>query len=234
MKIVNFILFAALFEGFTPKPKHRRHLAEVNPNPNPPAPTTPSTPTPPPLVCDKSLMRAFQLWYDYKAPKQPNVLSPLIKQNCCSLQVQVHIIKKLLVNKELKQIIGTYKKMVQELSNSYDNLLEIQNKALAQDKSNKESYCTLMAETLLQIDVRKLKEQSILQAQKALQFLYLSRKGVTLSICGAELHPFFNREKSEIQLPFTFCKNMISNVMPYLHLRYTHIMKIKRIFPLYL
>jgi len=162
-----------------------------------------------------------------------NRLCPLAKFNCCSYKAQLDIYKKWVVAQERKNILDVYKEFEHAFENIFDTFVKVEGLAQIAYENTVDipkSNCNKIADTILKFKVSVLKDQVVNATKKAYKFLYESRRGFYCALCDQRAHKYFNLKAEEVTISDNFCGEMIKNTMNYFLFRFTHFMKISRLY----
>jgi len=183
--------------------------------------------------CFRRLLESYDIaGSDYVLPYD-NRLCPLAKFNCCSYKAQLDIYKKWVVAHERKKILEIYKEFEHAYENVFDTFSKVEGLAqIAYDNTVDipKSNCNKIADTILKFKVSVLKDQVVNATKKAYKFLYESRRGFYCAICDQRTHKYFNLKSEEMMINENFCSEMVKSSMNFFLFRFTHFMKISRLY----
>ena len=187
----------------------------------------------PSVVCNRMLTESFDIMGETIVTSDRNFMCPGVMENCCSLNTQLDIYKRWIVDGEKERIKSFYEEFPKTYDKIFSLFMDIE--TIAEEirdatEGVRGSNCNRLASVIIENKVSAMRGQVVKAAKKASRFIYRSRKGIYCSLCDAENHSAYNNTDWTLTMSQGFCAKMVEQTMPFYLYRYQFFIKIARLY----
>ena len=186
-----------------------------------------------PEVCNPLLLETFKLNSSKVPEDHPNLACPGITHNCCSYAAQHQINRLWAKGSERETIVDLYRGFVdayREIFAQFTRIEPMAQKIFAATEEQLDSPCNMLAKAVIDAKFSALKDEVLIAAKRAFNFLYDSRKGFYCSLCDKKAHHLFQPEGELVALSYSFCGDMVKETLPFYLFKHVHFMKMARLY----
>lgn len=190
-------------------------------------PAAGSTPPPSNQGCNRDLLQTFSLTGTDIPLIDKIEMCPQITRTCCLKQDQQILFTNFIHGGELQVVIDHYTKVIGSYYALIEKLADVQDfaKVVKGNIVKKIANCKLLAERIINYEVKQVQEQIRQNLNKLKEFFEQAYSGFYCTICNFDNHRYFDATTQTVFFSEKFCRDIVENTLPTLLLFHVDIVK---------